>query len=319
MKKLISLLVILILIGGTIYLIYREGSLPVNSSDKTNKIFTIKKGQSVTMIANNLSNEGLIRNKIVFYAVIKQKGYDKKIQAGDFRLSPSMDVYKVAETLTHGTLDKWVTIIEGLRKEEVASIMAKDFNVTETEFNQLATEGYLFPDTYLIPTDATTERIIEIMKNNFDQKYTSEIASKAAKQKLTKDQVITLASIVEKEALGTDRQQVANILLKRLHNNWPLQADATVQYALGYQVKEKRWWKRYTDLDDLKIESPYNTYKNPGLPPGPICSPGVSSIEAVVNADDETPYFFYLHDKEGNVHYAKTNEEHEKNIQKYLQ
>ena len=148
------------------YLYFKEGTLPVNKSGKESKIFIINKGDTLSIIANNLSNEKLIRNKVVFFFVVKQMGIEKKIQAGDFRLSPFMDVYEIAQNLTHGTLDIWVTIIEGLRKEEVAQVISKEFSIPEIEFVNLAQEGYLFPDTYLIPRQATAESILAILKKN---------------------------------------------------------------------------------------------------------------------------------------------------------
>lgn len=319
MKKLFIFIIILIAFIIGCWLIYKEGTLAVNSQDKSSKIFVIKKGESVDTIARNLANEGLIRNKVVFYIVVKKEGFEKKIQAGDFRLSPSMNLYTIAETLTHGTLDNWTTIIEGLRKEEIAQLISKNFDIPEIEFIKEAPEGRLFPDTYLIPRDATVAQVVSTMTNNFDAKYTPEIAQKAQKLGLTQNEVLTLASIVEKEALTNDRVQIASILLRRLKDDYPLQADATVQYALGYQTADKTWWKKAVTLEDLKVDSPYNTYKNPGLPPAPICNPGIASIEAVVDANPNTPYYFYLHDSKGNTYYAKTYEEHQANIKKYLQ
>lgn len=319
MRK-ITILGLLLLIALTAaFLIYREGTMAVNKSDKSTKIFVINKGESLNEIANKLSSEGLIRNKIVFYLLIKKIGAERKIQAGDFRLSPSMNLNELIKTLQHGTLDMWVTVIEGLRKEEIAQILSRDFSIPEVEFVKLAPEGYLFPDTYLIPTNATSETVINLMRGNFDKKYTSEIDAKAKKLKLTKDQVVTLASLVEREAkFSDDRQAVANILLRRLKEDMPLQIDATVQYVLGYQPYEKTWWKKNLTTQDLKIDSFYNTYKYPGLPPGPISNPGLSAIEAVVNADENTPYLFYVSDNLGHLHFAKNLEEHEQNIQKYL-
>jgi UPF0755 protein len=144
------------------------------------------------------------------------------------------------------------------------------------------------------------------------------MANRAAALGLSEKEVVTLASIVEKEGRGSDRPLVASVLLKRFKDSYPLQADATVQYALGYQPDIKKWWKPELSIDDLKIDSPYNTYQVTGLPPGPICSPGVSSINAVINADPNTPYRFYLHDKQGKVHPARNSTEHEDNIKKYL-
>ena len=129
-----------------------------------------------------------------------------------------------------------------------------------------------------------------------------------------------MASLVEREANSKDaKRQVASIIYKRFRNDWKLDIDATVQYALGYQEKEKDWWKKNLTQADLAIDSPYNTYKNPGLPPGPIASPGLDAIEAVLDADENTPYWFYISSADGSqMYYAQTIEEHNQNIQKHL-
>jgi len=246
-------------------------------------------------------------------------GIERKIQAGDFRISPKMTAAEVAKNLTHGTLDVWITLIEGTRKEEMAQTISKDLNIPETEFIKVATEGYLFPDTYLIPTTATAESVVSILKNNFDNKFSQELLDQAKNKKLTEKEVLILASLVEREARQpATRQKVAGIILKRYLADWPLQIDATVQYALGYQPNEKSWWKKNLTEDDLKINSPFNTYKNTGLPPEPICNPSLTSIEAVINADPKTLYWYYITDKNGVMHYAVTLEEHNNNIRKYL-
>jgi UPF0755 protein len=318
MNRFIIFIVFLSAIVISGYIVYREGTLPVNKSDKSAKIFIVKPGQSVGAISNNLAFEGLIRNRLVFYLIIKQQQADKSIQAGDFRLSPSMTVFEIVKELQHGTLDSWITIIEGLRKEEIAQIISSQFQIPEIEFVRQAKEGYLFPDTYLIPIKATSETIINILNKNFEKKYFPQ-KEKAKQLRLKDSDVVILASLVEREAkLSQDRPQVASIILKRLENDWPLQIDATVQYALGYQSDEKTWWKKNLTEDDLKIDSPYNTYKNTGLPPGPICNPGLASLEAVVNADINTPYWYYLSDKTGRIYYSKTIEEHQQYINQYI-
>ncbi len=321
MKKVHILLFLLILITTSFYLFYKEGSLPVNKNSQISKIFVIKQGEPLNTIVNNLVNEGLIRNKIVFYLIVKQLGIERKIQAGDFRLSPKMSAIELAKNLTHGTLDVWVTLIEGTRKEEMAQIISKNLDIPEIEFIKLADEGYLFPDTYLVPRTATAETVLSIIKNNFKNKFDEKLHTQAKNKKLTEKQVLILASLVEREARQqTSREKVASIILKRYLADWPLQIDATVQYALGYQSNEKSWWKKELTEEDLKIDSPYNTYKNKGLPPEPICNPSLSSIKAVINADENTPYWYYItDDKNGVMRYAVTLEEHEANVQKYLQ
>lgn len=319
MKRLIILLFVTVTIALVGWLIYKEGTLPINKTDKSTKIFVIQPGQGLNAIANNLAINKFIRNRIIFYLIIKSQGAERKIQAGDFRLSPSMNVFQIIEELQHGTLDIWVTIIEGLRKEEIAQILSQKFKIAEVDIIQKATEGYLFPDTYLIPTQANTEMILKIMEENFEKKF-APIRNQVKELKLTEMEAVTLASLVEREARDKqDRPIVASIILKRLRNDWPLQIDASIQYALGYQTAEKTWWKQNLTEADLKIDSPYNIYKNPGLPPDPICNPGLASLEAVANADINTPYWYYISDKTGKMHYSKTLEEHNANIDKYLQ
>lgn len=320
MKKINILLFLFILITTFFYLFYKEGSLPVNKNGQISKIFIIKQGEPLNTIVNNLANEGLIRNKIIFYLIVKQLGIEKKIQAGDFRLSINMSATEVAKNLTHGTLDVWVTLIEGTRKEEMAQIISKNLDIPEIEFIKLADEGYLFPDTYLVPRTATAETVLSIIKNNFKNKFSEELQTQAKNKKLTEKQVLILASLVEREARQqSSREKVAGIILKRYLADWPLQIDATVQYVLGYQPNEKSWWKKELTEDDLKIDSPFNTYENKGLPPEPICNPSLSSIKAVINADPNTPYWYYITDKNGVMRYAVTLEEHQTNINKYLQ
>lgn len=319
MKKLLILLVILTFSIGFFYLFYREGALPVNKIVKENKIFVVRRGEGLNSIVKNLSNDGLIRSKIIFYLVVKQLSIEKNIQAGDFRLSPAMDAYQIAKILTHGTLDQWITVIEGLRREEIAQLVSQNIGIPEVEFLKIAKEGYLFPDTYLIPKDATAGAVVDIFLANFNRKFDAALREKAKVNKLTNDEVITLASLVEREAhYDSDRKKVASVILKRLRNGSLLQIDATVQYALGYQSDQKSWWKKELSTDDLSIKLPYNTYKNTGLPPGSICNPGLASILAAVEADENTPYLFYVSDKTGHLHFAKTLEEHSENIRRFI-
>ncbi len=319
MKKLMALLAILTFFSLVFFLFYKEGTLPVDQYDQSYKIFIVKKGEGITEIAKNLSQNDLIRNKLVFYLVVKKEGYDKNLEAGDFRLSRSMNAYEIAKSLTHGTLDAWVTIIEGMRREEVAQLMSQNLFIPESEFIKQSQEGFLFPDTYLIPRQATAGGIIDILTANFDKKYSANLQSLARQKSLTENEVITLASLVEREArFDSDRQKVASIILKRYKAGWPLQIDASLQYALGYQPDTKTWWKKSLTSADLAIDSPYNTYKNTGLPPTPICNPGLASIKAVLQADPQTSYWFYVSDSQGHLHFAKTNEEQDANIQKYV-
>jgi UPF0755 protein len=292
---------------------------PVDKNDTTPILFVVPRGQGSKEISKRLATDGLIRSQIGFYLLVRFFGTDGQIQAGDFRLNKSMDAKTIASELTHGMLDVWVTTLEGWRNEEIAMALSKDLNLPEKEFLQVAMEGYMFPDTYLIPKDATAGAIASMFKDNFNEKITPDMLSVIAKEGMTKDELVTLASLVEREGRNTtDRPIIAGILLNRLEKNWPLQVDATLQYSLGYQQREKIWWKKELSDEDKKIASPYNTYMNPGLPPGPIANPGLESIKAVIYPQS-TDYMFYLHDKTGVAHYAKTLEEHLENSRMYLQ
>lgn len=320
MKKISILVGILILLGVIFGVYYYEGSLPVNESSKDYQNFVIERGDTVNEIINKLSNEELIRNRVVFLLIVKQLDIESNIQAGLFRLSPSMSAREIALSLTKGSDDVWVTIIEGLRKEEVAQILANEFDIPESEFIAQTEEGYLFPDTYLISRQATIPDIIAIFERNFNSKFTDELKQQAQAKGLTVDEVLTIASLVEREANSREaKRNVASIIYRRYLEGRKLEIDATVQYALGYQASEKDWWKKRTTYADLEVDSPYNTYLYPGLPPGPIASPGLDAIEAVIDADENTPYLFYISNREGSeLHYAETFEEHQINIQKYL-
>lgn len=317
MKKLFITFTIGIIIAVTATLWWKNGTLPVNSKDNSQKIFVVRKGQGVREISSNLKQQGLIKDPIVFFIINKKMGYDKKIEAGDFKLSPSMNTWDIANSLTHGTLDIWVTIPEGKRTEEVAEILKENVPTFEESWIQsLATnEGYLFPDTYLIPKDATIDLISTMMKDNFQQKFDSVKNTKTTN--LTDRETIIMASLVEREAKADiDRPMVASVIYNRISIDMKLDIDATLQYALGYQTDEKRWWKKGLTAEDKTINSPYNTYTNPGLPPGPISNPGLASIKASLNPA-KTDYLFYISDANGTNHYAKTMEEHNANIKKY--
>lgn len=315
----------LILFGLLVFLVYATlvywNSLnsPVDRDGKV-RAFVVQKGQSVDSIAQRLKKEGLIRSPFYFKFALKTSGQDSNIQAGDFKISPTMTTAEIIDNLSKGPIDKWVTLIEGLRVEEMAQEISEKLKVKSEKFIELAKkyEGYLFPDTYLFNADASIETIIQTMRANFDKKFDSTLQNMIKSRGLTPEQGVILASIVEREARSDQaRRMVASILLKRLKIGMKLDADATVQYALGYQVQEKSWWKRHLSNGDKKIGSPFNTYTNPGLPPTPICNPSLSSLKVVANADSSVPYLYYYHDSKGNSHYAKTLDEQNGNVAKY--
>lgn len=319
LSRLFILGVVLVVMAVGLFLFFREGTLPAQPQDTTAQIFTIDQGEPLNNVIRRLESEGLIRSRLIFYLVVRQTGIDREIQAGKFRLSPSMDAYTLAEELTHGTEDTWITVIEGLRKEEISEIISADLDIPAVEIESIAKEGYLFPDTYLFPQSATAEQVVDAMLQNYKQKVTPDMLQKAEDLGLSEDELITLASLVEREARSQEaRQAVASIMLRRIEEGMPLQIDATVQYALGYDPVQKTWWRKDLLFKDLEVDSPYNTYANPGLPPGPIASPSLSSIIAVTEADPSTPYLFYITGNDGRMYYAEDLDQHNVNIERHL-
>lgn len=310
---------IAILVAGALFLlIFFSVSFffsPVNLQSQQEKFVVIKKGSSVSQIAQTLKSKNLIRLPLVFKLVVYKEGLNKKLQAGSFQISPAQSPQEIAHALTEGRLDIWLTVPEGWRNEQIAQEVSDTLFLEYQDFLTKASghQGKLFPDTYLIPKDANSQNIINIMLDNYQDKLSS-LKPQINSSTLTESEIINLAAIVERETL-TDQEKpiVAGVLLKRLEANWPLQVDATLQYILG---SENKWWPT-PKAEDKKISSPYNTYKNLGLPPKPIANPGLSSIKAVLNPQP-SPYWFYLHDKQGNIHYAETSQQHNTNIQKYI-
>lgn len=311
--------IVIIFISIGIYGWWVDGISPVDPNNTKLVSFSVQNGESIKTISTKLAQNNLIRSPTAFFILIKLNGIERNLQAGEFRLSQSMDAKTVSEQLTHGRQDAWITIIEGWRVEEIATKLTQKFEIPETEFLKFAQEGYMFPDTYSIPQNATAASIANIFRANFDQKITLKMREDLKSQKISLSEVIILASIVEREGKSDeDRPVIAGILFNRLKIGMPLQADATLQYSLGYQSKDRSWWKKDLSQEDKKIDSPYNTYIYTGLPKAPIANPGLSAINAVIYPKKNT-YLYYIHDKNGVAHYAQTIEQHNENIRKYLQ
>ncbi len=307
-------IIVVLIVASVIW--WKNGTSPADSKDNTAKIFIVEPGQGVKAIAKNLKDEGLIKDQVAFFLLTKQTGLANKIQAGSFRLNPSMSANEIANQLTKGTLDIWVTVPEGQRAGEIADTLKKsmpgynDSWRAELEKN----EGYLFPDTYLFPKEANIETIISIMRDNFESKYATLDTSKS---KLTQAQIVTLASLIEREARhAEDRPKVSSVINNRLDIGMKLDLDATLQYIRGFDRNQNRWWTTNIGNADKASNSPYNTYKFAGLPPGPISNPGLSALEAAINPV-KTPYLYYITDKNGVNRYAEDIDGHEANISKY--
>lgn len=318
MKRLLIFGILLLLAFSASFIWWQNGQKAPDSKNTDQKIFVIQKGATVREIGNKLKAENLIRDPVVFFLTVKLQGKDRSIQAGSYRLSSSMSILELIENLEHGTLDVWVTIPEGLRAEEIALLLKEKIEAYEDSWvDELKKqEGYLFPDTYLIPQTAGIEDILLIFQNTLNQKL-SEAGISSDDPSFERNMII--ASLIQREALFEDDQHlISSVIYNRLGIDMALQIDATVQYALGYSQNEKRWWKKNLTRDDLDIQSLYNTYERTGLPPGPICNPGIKAIEAAGNPE-ESDYLFYLHDSKGRAHFAEDLDGHNENIRKYLQ
>lgn len=335
MKKFLALPpLFFVLCALFLFLWWKSVVAPVNPKDSSQHTFLITKGQSVAKIASNLKKEGIIKDDLAFRLYTKFTNTDKSIKAGEYKLSPNLSLDKLVSTLLKGPSLLWVTVPEGLRKEEIPAKYIKALEIKQENQQKFAadfleaaknSEGMLFPETYLFPKDVTAAKVVSTMKNTFNQKVTKEMIADAAKNSMDLNEVLTLASIVERETrTDEERPIVAGILLKRMEIGMALQTDATLQYILGCRESYKPgqipldcdWWNVPT-VEDKKLRSAYNTYTNQGLPPAPIANPGLTSIKAVIYPE-ESDYLYYIHDKDGKIRYGKTLEEHNANVQKYL-
>lgn len=294
---------------------------PIDLDETQTNTFIIPKGQAVSIIASRLEEAGFIKNPLAFRFIVKKDGLAKKIQAGSFDLSPSMSTAEVAKKLTQGTYDLWVTIPEGWRREEIAdSLSIQDLdNFDKTEFLQLTVglEGKLFPDTYLVPRQISAEQLVNLFQQTFDKKITKGLAVDFKNTDYSLNEILTMASIIEREAKGYQQmRQVAGVLWKRLDIGMALQVDASLQYIKGYDATQDSWWVTPMAIDK-QLTSVFNTYKYPGLPPSPIANPGFDAIKATLNPIN-TGALFYIHDGQGEIHFANNLEEHNANVAKYL-
>ncbi len=296
--------------------------------------FEIKPGEGVRDIAQNLEKARLIKNDLYFNYYIWKTGSREKLQAGKYELRGSMTIPEIAQTLSIGEVvpnEIRVTFPEGTSAKDMAEILKKKnlpgekfLDVANTGFGvktaydflknkpeKAGLEGFLFPDTYIFQKDADAESIVSRMLQNFDEKLTKEMRSDIQENNRTIFEIVTMASILEKEVKTSEDMKIASgIFWKRIADGRPLQSCATIAYVLG---KEK---KQYS-YEDTRTPSPYNTYINKGLPPGPIANPGMNSIRAAIYPT-KTDYNYFLSDPAtGKTIYSKTVEEHEANKEKY--
>ncbi|MBX4195514.1 endolytic transglycosylase MltG [Candidatus Parcubacteria bacterium] len=255
-------------------------------------IITIKKGASLAALSHELEKQNVVRSALWFRAAVITMGGERGVQAGDYNLRKPQNAVTLAWRMVRGSHDLTlvkVTIPEGYKVSEIAPLFDERFPFFDKDiFKSLAPEGYMFPDTYFIQINATAGSVIELMQSNFDKKIAT-LEKEISDSKRSKDEIIRMASVIEAEVqTERDKRLVSGILWKRISIGMPLQVDAAP-----------------------------DTYRTAGLPPKPINNPGLVSIKAAANPET-SPYLYFLSDKEGNTHYAKTLEEHTRNIQKYL-
>lgn len=300
---------------------------PVDASDETQVHVVIPKGASTTKISEILEEEGLIKNAMMFKILSKDMSADGQMQAGEYILSKSMSSEEMIDKFIDG--DVYIetfkfTIPEGFEAKEIVERLSGQDIIDADTFNSLLTsdafeyrflenidpstnlEGFLFPETYEMKAGADEKAIIRKMLNQFDQIFKDEYYKRAQELGMTINEVVTLASVIEREAmLDSERALVSGVFHNRINKGWKLQSCATVQYILGER-------KEVLSYDDIAIESPFNTYINAGLPPSPIASPGEKSIIAALYPE-ETDYMYFVASGEGDGShiFSRTLKEHE--------
>jgi UPF0755 protein len=273
---------------------------------------TIDPGESVPSITGKLWDEGLISNPGVFRSYLQYTGMDTRLKAGEYKLSPDLSPIEISQAIQSSiSADVSLTILPGWRLEEVANALpSSGFNITPEEFiaavhthpdgysfstclKDDSLEGYLFPGTYTLSRESTLNDLLPQILMKFESEVNQEIRSGFTNQGLDICQAVTLASIVEREAVQEQEMPlIASVFYNRLNSGNVLASDPTIQYALGYNQDQGTWWTNPLSLQDLKIVSPYNTYLNSGLPPGPISNPGLAALRAVAFPAQTSYYYF---------------------------
>jgi UPF0755 protein len=290
-------------------------------------LITVRQGDSATGIARRLEQEGAVRNARVFAFYARRKGLAAKIRPGDYRVRDTDSVQRLLSRLVAGDAEaRWVTIPEGKTASQIAQILGEKGFCGEDEFRELthrkpkhlgvalpvaraSLEGYLMPDTYKLPTASSEKAIARLMLKNWNDKVFKPNKGLFSKSGLTPDKAVIIASMIEREArVAKDRALISSVVRNRLKRKMPLQIDATVIYALGRH-------KSALTFADLKVDNPYNTYRNAGLPPGPICNPGEASVLAALQPA-KTPYLYYVARPDGSHIFTKTFKEHQAAIRK---
>jgi UPF0755 protein len=315
--------------AGLAGLLYKRTSEPFKGYEGTEQFVTIPPGSGTRTIGQRLIQAGVVRDSVTFRAALWRTGRSRSLQAGEFRFDRAMAPVEVIEKVARGDVyNRRITFPEGLSIQEMARIYeqqgfgkaaafveaARDVSAVR-DIDPAATdlEGYLFPETYSLPRDTTAAKLCAMMVARFRQLFTPEMQQAVQALDLTTRQAVTLASLVEKEtALPSERPMVAAVYLNRLKIGMGMQADPTVIYALQRAGRYNGNLRR----DDLQFDSPYNTYRYSGLPPGPIASPGLASLQATV-APAKVDYLYFVSRNDGSHVFARTLAEHNENVRQF--
>ena len=318
---------------------YAIGQLDAPASEDTRVVtFTVHPGESASEIATRLEEAGLVKSASNLQILARMRGVQGMLRSGKFSLSPSMTPTEILDVLTDGELSGTVTILPGSRAAEIADQLAGRGIVSRAEFLTLvdegeftneflldrppgmSLEGYLAPGTYQFAKDTPPREVIQQMLDRFGEEYTPAMREETAARGYTVHQLVTLASIVEREIVRPEeRPIIAGVYINRLSLGMKLQADPTVQYAVAGQDPKPSaagYWKPSLSDADLDYNSPYNTYRYDGLPPGPICNPGSASIAAVLDPI-KSDYLYFVAKPDGTHAFAKTLQEHDANVARY--
>lgn len=303
------------ILGGLfLFILFYFFALAVPRNFPKESIITIERGAGLAELSYRLEADGVIKSSLWFRVFAIIFGGEYGVRAGEYYLDTKDNAITLAWRMVngkHNLVVERVTVPEGYTVEEIAKLFDHRFPFFDPiVFKGLAKEGYMFPDTYFIQVNSSAESVVELFRNNFSLKI-EPFLSEISESGLSEEEVIILASIIESEArTKEDRHIISGILRKRLSIGMALQVDATLKYVTGRGSAE-------LTQGDLNSNSPYNTYKFPGFPPGPISNPGVESIEAALRPT-LTPYFYFLTGDDGQMHYARTFDEHVQNKRKYI-
>lgn len=283
--------------------------------------FIVNPDTPIEEVAKGLKELNFIKSELAFRLAYAATGHGE-ITEGGYKISRSQDAWTIAEAFARPPYLAWIIVPPGMRKEQIGELLQRKLGWTDEQLNSWITvdtavdatliEGVYYGDTYLIPSDQSTDQIAKRMRGKFEEVF-APYAEEAAQKGLSWNEVITMASLVERESAKNDKALVAGIMWNRLDIGMALQVDATFQYMRG---KSGNWWPAPRS-EDKQIDSPFNTYKYPGLPPHPIANPSLDSIKAVLHPE-ETNCIYYLHDLDGEIHCSQTYAGQRANVDRYL-